>query len=615
MVDRPGPAPGARRWPGQTLGAVTFVVGLAWRADRVRLVALLAVQLVAALGLGVALLLLRTVLGDALRLAGDRGSIRPVVTGLALLGLAALLGNALHIAGGVLEQVLKLRTESVTTDLVAATASAAELVEFDRPEFHDRVERAVRAAEQHVTTLLTTTVTVVRMLASLLAVAAAVTMVTWWLLPVLLLAALPALRVAAERRRRDFGLQTELAENRRSRRYLLQLLTGRREAAELRAYGTGGELRRRLGSRYAEAIEKERHFVRSFAWRTIVARILGDLVVAAAVAGVVLLLHTGRVEFAAALTALGALYLMSTQLRLVVMMLGAAGGTVLFVDDLRAFTAGAGDGGGRTAVEPGAPSFTRLAADRVTFRYPGAARPALSEASLELRAGQVVALVGENGSGKSTLAKVVTGLYRPDSGVVRWDGEPVRDPGVLRATSAVVLQDFLRYRLTAADNVAMGRAEVAAETGRIQAAARLAGAAPFLDRLPRRYDTVLSPEFDDGVDLSLGQWQRVALARAFFRDAPLLVLDEPTASLDPRAEADLFARIRTLFAGRTVLLISHRFSGVRYADHIYVLESGRITEHGGHDELMALHGTYAELYLTQAAAYLDVPATAAVQPG
>lgn len=610
MADRAGRQAGGRLRPGRTLRAVAFVLSLAWQADRARLMLLLAVQLVAALGLGVALLVLRAVLGDALRLANDQGSLRPVVTGMALLGLAALLGSVLRVAGGALEQVLKLKAECVATDRVAATASSVELVEFDRSEFHDRVERAVRAAEQHATTLLTTAMTVVRMLTSLLAVSAAVALVTWWLLPVLLLAALPALHVAAERRRQDFSLQAELAENRRSRRYLLQLLSGRREAAELRAYGTGSELRRRLAGRYADAIVKERNFVRAFAWRTIVARILGDLVVAAAVVGVVALLHTGRVEFAAALTTLGALYLMSTQLRLVVMMLGAAGGTVLFVDDLRAFTTAAGR-------DPRPPSprtsnaFATLAAERVSFHYPAATRPALSEVSLELRAGQVVALVGENGSGKTTLAKVLTGLYRPDSGEVRWDGEPVRDTAALRAASAVVLQDFLRYRLTAADNVALGRPEAAPEPEAIRAAARLAGAGEFLDRLPRGYDTVLSPEFAGGADLSLGQWQRVALARAFFRDAPFVVLDEPTASLDPRAEADLFARIRSLFAGRTVLLITHRFSGVRSADHIYVLAAGRVIEHGSHDALMASDGTYAELYRTQAAGYLDVPAVPA----
>jgi ATP-binding cassette subfamily B protein len=169
----------------------------------------------------------------------------------------------------------------------------------------------------------------------------------------------------------------------------------------------------------------------------------------------------------------------------------------------------------------------------------------------------------------------------------------------------VLFQDFQRYHFTVADNIALGRPDRPADPGAVAAAAGRAGAADFLAALPRGYDTVLSSEFTGGVDLSVGQWQRVALARAFFRDAPFVVLDEPTAALDPRAEAELFAQIRTLFAGRTVLLISHRFSSVRYADDIYVLARGRVIEHGRHEELIAARGTYADLYLTQAAAYLD----------
>jgi ATP-binding cassette subfamily B protein len=231
--------------------------------------------------------------------------------------------------------------------------------------------------------------------------------------------------------------------------------------------------------------------------------------------------------------------------------------------------------------------------------------------SLAIRAGEIVALVGENGSGKTTLAKLLAGLYRPAQGVIRWDGLDLStiDPDELRRSIAVIFQDFIRYHLPARENIGLGRVDGIDDLGAIRDAARHAGADTFIESLTRGYDTMLGPEFIGGTDLSIGQWQRMALARAFVRDAPFVILDEPTAALDPRAEHDLFERIRTLLSDRTVLLISHRFSSVRSADRIYVLRHGQVVEHGRHEELMALDGLYAELFTLQAKQYVDVSPT------
>ncbi|MFD0534877.1 ATP-binding cassette domain-containing protein [Actinomadura luteofluorescens] len=214
-----------------------------------------------------------------------------------------------------------------------------------------------------------------------------------------------------------------------------------------------------------------------------------------------------------------------------------------------------------------------LTVENLGFRYPAASRPALDGVDLTVKAGQVVALVGENGSGKTTLAKLLSHLYRPGSGRILYDGADVASaaPEELRASVAVLFQDFERYLLPAVRQHRAGQAGARRRPGAVERAARAAGADPFLRGLPDGYETLLGPEFAGGTDLSGGQWQRVALARAFFRDAPFVILDEPTATLDARAEHDLFERLRDLLAGRTVLLISHRFSTVRTADHIYVL--------------------------------------------
>jgi len=227
--------------------------------------------------------------------------------------------------------------------------------------------------------------------------------------------------------------------------------------------------------------------------------------------------------------------------------------------------------------------------------------------SLAVEPGEVVALVGENGSGKTTLVKLICQLYRPESGLILWNGADTDNlsPDDVRNEMTVLFQDYVQYHLSVRDNILLGRPERAGDDDAVRAAAAASGADRFLSHLPSGYDTRLGKEFYGGYELSVGQWQRLALARAFFRGGSFLILDEPTASLDARAEADLFAQMRELARGRSVLLVSHRFSSVRSADRIYVLEAGRMVEHGDHDSLIASDGLYAELFTLQAEAYLS----------
>jgi ATP-binding cassette subfamily B protein len=274
-----------------------------------------------------------------------------------------------------------------------------------------------------------------------------------------------------------------------------------------------------------------------------------------------------------------------------------------FVDALPALSASP------TRTIPAPDRFSTLVVDSATFTYPSRTEPSLREVSMEIRAGQVVALVGENGSGKTTLAKLLAGLYTPDQGAVLWDGLDVSKCEIegLRRSVAVIFQDFVRYQLTAHENIGLGRAERLDDREAVRAASVTAGADNFLSTLDRGYDTRLGPQFFGGTDLSVGQWQRVALARALFRDCPFVILDEPTAALDPRAERELFEGLRSVFTGRTALVVSHRFANVRSADRIYVLAAGRIVEHGSHQDLMAGGGLYAELFTLQASTYVDTP--------
>ncbi|MFI5558802.1 ABC transporter ATP-binding protein [Amycolatopsis japonica] len=245
--------------------------------------------------------------------------------------------------------------------------------------------------------------------------------------------------------------------------------------------------------------------------------------------------------------------------------------------------------------------------EEVSFTYPGAPDPALDGVSFEIRPGETVAVVGRNGAGKSTLFKLLCRLYDPTGGRILLDGVDIReyDPVELRRQISAMFQDYVTYQGTAAENIGLGDLTHLVDRERIETSAKRAGADERIERLPSGYDSPLGRWFDQGVSLSGGEWQKIALARAFLREAPILILDEPTSALDAQAEHDLFSRLRELSEGRTTLYISHRFSTVRQAERILLLEHGKVAEYGTHDELMAAEAGYAELFTLQAAAYLD----------
>jgi len=245
--------------------------------------------------------------------------------------------------------------------------------------------------------------------------------------------------------------------------------------------------------------------------------------------------------------------------------------------------------------------------EHVSFAYPGSGKQALTDLSFRIAPGETLAVVGRNGAGKSTLIKLLCRLYDPSGGRILLDGIDIRelDPDELRQTIGAMFQDYVTYQATAAENIGLGDLPGLEDRPKIEQSARKAGAAKLLEELPNGYDTPLGKWFDDGANLSGGEWQKVALGRAFMRDVPILVLDEPTSALDAQAEYELFARLRQLSEGRSALYISHRFSTVRQADRILFLEHGRLVEEGTHAKLMRLNGRYAKLFNMQASAYTD----------
>jgi ATP-binding cassette subfamily B protein len=438
---------------------------------------------------------------------------------------------------------------------------------------------------------------------SLIAVSVMVAFTSWWVLPVVLLAAAPTLYAGRRTNMSMFARNVAQTEETRTVRYFSSLLTGRDHAKEVRALGIGRPVLRRW--REARTAKEAADVAgQTKETRTRIKGKLGsDGITLALLLALIGLTAGDRIDLATAAVAFLATRMLTAQVAGVTGALLRAGRALPFLQEFREFTADPAEPGDEPAVRP----FTSLRAENVSYTYPGAERPAVDGVSLELKAGQIVALVGFNGSGKTTLTKVLAGLYEPTEGNLVRDGAVVTDDDLasLRSSTAVVFQDFARFKLSARENITLGRGGREPQDGEAERMAALAGIDTQLAGLPQGFDTVLSTEFSNGTDLSGGQWQKVAIARAFYRDAPFVILDEPTAALDPRAEAELFDRIRELFAGRTVLLISHRFSSVRNADRIHVMDQGRVVEQGTHRELLGLDGTYAELFTTQAAAYLD----------
>ena len=553
---------------------------------------------------GLQVLLAKTAIERLLTARRDTVAGGPVLLPLVALAVLSGLTTALSaVQTQKTRQLAERAQQHVQRDLMR-TCSGVELLAYENATFYNRLQRISANALSRPFQVTQGMLALVSGLVSSAVLGIAVARLAPALLPILLLAGLPLAYLSRRGSRSEFTFQVEQIESARERYYLQEVLSSREAAKEVRAFGLTEVLVARWESgygRYLADLQKQVSFRQRLG--LIAAAIIGGTGVAALTV-VVLLLRSKDLTLAAAGAAAVAARLLSTQVAGLVAGAATLYESGLFLQDLSSFLAMT-PAPAAPASNRSVPPFSSITARGVGFTYPGASRPALIDVKLDVRRGEVIALVGENGSGKTTLAKILAGLYPPTTGHVAWDGVDTAtlDLVELRKNIAVIFQDFVHYQLPAQQNIGVGRAEAIDDREAVQAAARQSGADTFLSNLPQGYDTYLSRQFSNGQELSLGQWQRVALARAFYREAPFIILDEPSSALDPRAEHDLFLRLRQLLADRTVVFISHRFSSVRTADRIYVMDQGRVAETGNHDELMAANGLYAELFSLQAQAF------------
>jgi ATP-binding cassette, subfamily B, bacterial len=606
-VDGGGPpeAPrGLRRW----LGVFAYsrrALALVWATNRGLTVIIAALTLVAGL-LPPAIAAVGAFIVDGVVEAQGTGSPWVPLGWVAVeLGLVVALA-AVQRGQNVCQSLLRAELGHRVNRMILEKALTLDLTHFEDSAFYDKLTRARRQASSRPLSLVNRTFSLVQQGITLASYAGLLWTFSPLAVGVLVVAGLPAFFVETRFSGEAFRLFKWRSPETRQQMYLETVLAREDHAKEVQLLGLGPTLLSRYTRIFDRVYAEDRSltlrrgawglamgllstlaFYGAYAWIA-VAAVFGSITLGAMTMYLVIF-KQGQGAFSSALGTIGGMYEDNLYVS-------------LLYEYLEQETGREADGGGLAGPDPG----DGLRFEDVWFTYPGAAAPALRGVSLHLPPGRKLALVGENGSGKTTLVKLMTRLYRPSSGRITLDGLDLDrwDPVALRARIGVLFQDFVRYQLTVGENIGVGDVDALEDRDRQEAAADRALATPVLERLPAGLDTQLGRWFADGQELSGGQWQKVALARLFMREtADLLILDEPTAAMDAEAEARLFEEFRARTEGRMAVVISHRFSTVRMADHIVVLHRGEVVEEGDHAALMARGGRYARLFELQARGY------------
>jgi ATP-binding cassette subfamily B protein len=517
----------------------------------------------------------------------------------------AVLADVVGRIVSLLDALLSEQFTNVTSVRLMEHAATLDLEDFEDSELQDRLDRARRQTTGR-TTLMTQLFGQAQDLVTIVSFAAGLVVYAPWLIALLLVALVPAFLGEAHFNAQSYSLNYVRTPERRELDYVRQTGASVETAKEVKIFGLTSFLIERYRTLAGQIYEDNRRLATHRAlWGGLLTAIgtVGYYVAYAFIAW-----RTLRGDFSIGdLTFLaGSFRRLRNLLEDLLIGFTQVAGQALYLDDLFSFFEIEAE-----IVSPPNPrpfpmpirqGFTF---EDVGFRYPGAERWAVRHLSFTLRAGEVLALVGENGAGKTTLVKLLARLYDSDEGRILLDGYDLReyDLDELRANIGVIFQDFMRYNFTAGENIAVGRIEARDDHARIVTAAERSLADEVIEKLPRGYDQLIGKRFRNGVDLSGGEWQKVAIARAYMRDAQVLILDEPTAALDARSEFEIFQRFKELSEGKTAVLISHRFSSVRMADRILVLAEGQLEAEGTHEELLAQGGRYAELFELQAAGY------------
>ncbi len=595
------------------LGAFRFsrrAIELVWSTSHALTVALAALTLIAGLlPAGIAWvgahIVDAVVTAAQMVRAGETPHLTPVFWLVALEGLLVTAMAAAQRGISFCQSLLRAQLGQRVNEMILDKALTLDLVHFEDSEFYDKLTRARREASSRPLSLVNRTFGLAQNLIALASYAALLISFSPWAMLILLLAGLPAFIAEAKFSGDAFTLFRWRSPETRMQLYLETVLAREDSAKEVRLFGLGPLLLERYRSIFHKLYKADRALtLRRDSWGLGLG-LIGTLTLYAAYAWIAFTTVMGRIT-------LGQMTMYFMVFRqgqsAVSAILSSVGGMYednLYLSTLYEYLETPTRLPSGTATK-GTEVTDGIRFEHVTFTYPGANTPALHDINLHIRPGESLALVGQNGSGKTTLIKLLTRLYAPDSGRILLDGVDLVewDETTLRRRIGVIFQDFARYQMRVGENIGAGDVSHFEDATRWREASEKGMAAEFIESLPAGYDTQLGKWFNDGRELSGGQWQKIALARAFMRTgADILVLDEPTAAMDAEAEATIFEHFRALSKNRIVILISHRFSTVRMADQIIVIQDGRIIEHGNHAQLVGQQGHYAHLFALQAKGY------------
>jgi ATP-binding cassette subfamily B protein len=509
-------------------------------------------------------------------------------------------------AGYYVRRNQSIRLEEYMYGLLHAKAVRLDLINFEHPGYYDSLSRAVSEAPWRPNSILDNIISMFRGVISLILMAGILLTLHWGATVLLIVVNIPGIWLRLHYADILYNFQKEQTPEARKTAYFNWLLTGDRPSREIRLFGLGDYFISLFKGSYNKQKREELNILRK---RTVIEASTDLFKV---LSFLILLLIVARQTIGCTLS-LGqmAMFILAFRqgMSYIKDVFNSVGGLYedgLFIGDVFGFL------GLKESVTALPPVIvpeglkTSIVADCLSFTYPGNQNPSLENVSLEIKKGEIIALVGPNGAGKSTLVRLLTRLYDPDSGNVRLDGCDIRsmDPKEYGKYFSVVFQDFMLYNLPAGENIRLGNIESAKDFSSLRQAARSAGVDELLNNLPKGYETVMGTLFDESRDLSWGEWQKIALARALFREAPVLILDEPSGSLDADTEYEIFSRFRDIVRERTAILITHRLSNVSLADRIIVLENGSVTESGSHEVLMKKQGRYYEMYTKQSSRFV-----------
>jgi ATP-binding cassette subfamily B protein len=503
--------------------------------------------------------------------------------------------------GNFVRKKQSLKLESYMYDLLHSKAVKLDLINFERPDYFDCLTRASREAPWRPNNILNNLVSMFRGFLSLMLMAVLIAGLNWLLLVLLLVFNIPAIWLRLHYADIIYNFHKNQTPEARKSSYFNWLLTGDRPSRELRLFGLGEYFKSLFRKSYMKQKEQEIAIIRK---RTMIETI-SNVFKAVAVFGVLLFIARETMNRKITLGEMAMFILAFRQgmiyIKDIFSSLAGLYEDSLFIGDVFAFLNLKEKIVAEDPVVVASSFNKNIDIRNLSFSYSGNKVPVINNISIEIKKGEIIALVGPNGAGKSTFIRLLCRLYDPEAGSIMLDGNNIRsiDPVEYRKLFSVVFQDFMLYNLSAGENIRLGNISTEDPKEKILSAAGMTGVDELISSLPRGMDTVIGNLFDDSRELSWGEWQKIALARALFRDAPILILDEPSSALDAETEFEIFKRFRELVKGKTSILISHRFTNVKLADRIVVLNRGSISESGTHTELMEKKGLYYNMYNKQ----------------